>query len=114
MPLIIVGRSALSDHAVWADRHQAMGTCLPNAGHGKVELHKDGPERQQPGGSKQHVGIACPVGWGYVPRDLVRPRGVGRDLPPGGQQAPCVRIGESYCSRSIAVSADGWLCKTKS
>lgn len=54
-------------------------TYLPDGGHSKVQLHKDGAKRQEASCSKEDIGVAGPVGWGYMPGDLVGPSGVGDD-----------------------------------
>ena len=62
---------------------------LPDGGHGKVQLHKDGTEGQQASRKEEHGGVAGPVRRRDVPRDLVGTRRVGRHLLLGGQYSAC-------------------------
>ena len=90
------GLLPMAQHISSNDRQQHMTwhrcTGLPDGGHGKVKLHKDGAKGQQASCCKEDVGVAGPVGRGHMPRNLVGSGGVSDDWLLSRNHTTCASI----------------------
>lgn len=82
-----------------------MRACLPDGGHGEVQLHEESAVGQQAGSQEEHPGVGGPVGRGDVAGDLVGARWVGLDVLLGCQHPACTPMTGSFSASHHATRA---------